>query len=322
MFILGTVLVGQAVFDQVLPRGDSTGGLHFARRELQDAGSGEAVANSTSSSSSAGGSATANEASDDDPRVVVVRIIASGTQADFGTAEESAIRVLFAEKAQVALDAVTVTIVAASVLITVSIDAINAAAAAAVETALEDVLTDADATTAFLQQAVPGIVVESADMKEELATSEGIDPAIIAVAAVGGVLAIGVVVAVGYYVFRKRKNVETITSTRAKADVEAQAVGFSAIPPGPKFDPHTGAAITAPAPGPKFDPHTGAAITAPASGPKFDPHTGAAIPEPAPSGPVNVASNLAKLKDLKELLDAGVITQEEFDAQKMLILSH
>ena len=149
-------------------------------------------------------------------------------------------------------------------------------------------LTDADATTAFLQQAVPGIVVESADMKEELATSEGIDPAIIAVAAVGGVLAICVVVAVGYYVFRKRKKVETSTSTRAKADVEAQAPPHSAIP----------------------------------SGPKFDPHTGAAIPEPAPSGPVNVASNLAKLKDLKELLDAGVITQEEFDAQKKLILGH
>ena len=237
MFILGTVLVGQAVFDQVLPRGGSTGGLHFARRELQDAGSGEA--GSGSSSSPPPPPLSPPSASDDDPRIVVVRIIASGTQADFGTDERSAIRVLFAEKAQVALDAVTVTIVAASVLITVSIDAINAAAAAAVETALEDVLTDADATTAFLQQAVPGIVVESADMKEELATSEGIDPAIIAVAAVGGVLAIGVVVAVGYYVFRKRKNVETITSTRAKADVEAQAVGFSAIPSGPKFDPHT-----------------------------------------------------------------------------------
>ena len=41
-----------------------------------------------------------------------------------------------------------------------------------------------------------------------------------------------------------------------------------------------------------------------------------AQPQTAP-----VQNNVAKLKELKELLDSGVLTQEEFDARKKIILA-
>ncbi len=45
-------------------------------------------------------------------------------------------------------------------------------------------------------------------------------------------------------------------------------------------------------------------------------------PKPVPAAPVvDEAKNIAALKEYKELLDAGVITQEEFDAKKKEILS-
>ena len=44
-------------------------------------------------------------------------------------------------------------------------------------------------------------------------------------------------------------------------------------------------------------------------------------PVPMQAPPANAADNIAKLTDLKGLLDAGVLTQEEFDVQKKQILA-
>ena len=41
----------------------------------------------------------------------------------------------------------------------------------------------------------------------------------------------------------------------------------------------------------------------------------------APAAPVASADSYAELMKLKELFDAGVLTQEEFDAQKAKILA-
>lgn len=43
-------------------------------------------------------------------------------------------------------------------------------------------------------------------------------------------------------------------------------------------------------------------------------------PVPVPAAPAEAPSRAAELKEFKELLDAGVITQEEFDAKKKQIL--
>ena len=44
-------------------------------------------------------------------------------------------------------------------------------------------------------------------------------------------------------------------------------------------------------------------------------------PRTIPAAPVDESKNIAALKEYKELLDTGVITQEEFDAKKKSILS-
>ena len=45
-------------------------------------------------------------------------------------------------------------------------------------------------------------------------------------------------------------------------------------------------------------------------------------PPPPPLGvPERMSGVVAQLKDLKELLDSGALSQEEFDAQKKLILN-
>jgi hypothetical protein len=55
------------------------------------------------------------------------------------------------------------------------------------------------------------------------------------------------------------------------------------------------------------------------------PEQGAAVPEQAPPPVAEVAAppadSYAELMKLKELLDAGVLTQEEFDTEKQKILS-
>ena len=45
------------------------------------------------------------------------------------------------------------------------------------------------------------------------------------------------------------------------------------------------------------------------------------LPEPTSSAPADELKNISLLKEYKELLDSGVITQEEFDAKKKSILS-
>jgi len=102
----------------------------------------------------------------------------------------------------------------------------------------------------------------------------------------------------------------------------------------PQFDPHTGQPLT-PQPA-QFDPHTGQPL------PQFDPQTGqplndaahakvAAAAAPAgaaePTASAEAAADdadadnpFAKLAVLKDLLNQGVITQEDFDAQKDKLL--
>ena len=46
----------------------------------------------------------------------------------------------------------------------------------------------------------------------------------------------------------------------------------------------------------------------------------AAAPAPAPAAPASVSEAADDLLKLKELLDAGILTQEEFDAKKKQLL--
>ena len=104
----------------------------------------------------------------------------------------------------------------------------------------------------------------------------------------------------------------------------------------PMFNPHTGQPVQQQ---PMFDPYTGQPIQQ--QQPMFDPHTGQPIQQQqAPSQPVisdstgqvepSVGSKqpmetpaldpVEKLTKMKTLLDAGVISQEEFDAAKLKFL--
>jgi len=42
---------------------------------------------------------------------------------------------------------------------------------------------------------------------------------------------------------------------------------------------------------------------------------------PAPAAPMSESDRIAALKNLKDLLDSGVLTQAEFDAQKQKLLN-
>ena len=46
-----------------------------------------------------------------------------------------------------------------------------------------------------------------------------------------------------------------------------------------------------------------------------------AVPAPAPAQPADMGERLAQLKQLGELLSAGVLTQAEFEQQKSRILN-
>ena len=72
----------------------------------------------------------------------------------------------------------------------------------------------------------------------------------------------------------------------------------------------------------QFDPATGQPLARTSM--KFDPQTGQPLPvapvvgqSVAPSGG---SGKVPRLMELKDLLDGGVLTQEEFDAQKKAIL--
>ena len=58
------------------------------------------------------------------------------------------------------------------------------------------------------------------------------------------------------------------------------------------------------------------AIVAPTAAPAAP----AAAPAPAPAAPASVSEAADDLLKLKELLDAGILTQEEFDAKKKQLL--
>ena len=81
--------------------------------------------------------------------------------------------------------------------------------------------------------------------------------------------------------------------------------------------------MAAPAgPAPKFDPATGQPLARTSM--KFDPQTGQPLPVAPVDGqsvaPSGGSGKVPRLMELKELLDGGVLTQEEFDAQKKAIL--
>ena len=65
-------------------------------------------------------------------------------------------------------------------------------------------------------------------------------------------------------------------------------------------------------------PNRSFASAAPGCQPSFDQSLGEPAPAPAPAAPA--LDPIEALTQAKKLLDAGVLTQEEFDAQKARIL--
>ena len=61
--------------------------------------------------------------------------------------------------------------------------------------------------------------------------------------------------------------------------------------------------------------------TAPAPAPAEQPYAQPPAPAPAPAPATSTADRLAQLKELGELLSAGVLTQTEFEQQKARILN-
>ena len=89
----------------------------------------------------------------------------------------------------------------------------------------------------------------------------------------------------------------------------------------PMFDPMTGQPLNQPQQQPKFDPMTGKPLNQPQ--PAFDPMTGQPLnqqPTQAQEPAAPAEDPVAKLTKMKQLLDAGVISQEEFDAAKSRVL--
>ena len=87
----------------------------------------------------------------------------------------------------------------------------------------------------------------------------------------------------------------------------------------PAFDPMTGQPLNQ-QPQPLFDPMTGEPL---APQPKFDPMTGEPLnaqPTQQPAAAAPADDPVARLTKMKQLLDAGVITQEEFDEAKAKVL--
>jgi len=85
----------------------------------------------------------------------------------------------------------------------------------------------------------------------------------------------------------------------------------------PAFDPNTGQPIQQQQPA--FDPNAGQPIQQ--QQPAFDPNMGQSEPVQEEQPPVEMAEDpVAKLTQMKQLLDAGVISQEDFDAAKNNLL--
>jgi len=82
----------------------------------------------------------------------------------------------------------------------------------------------------------------------------------------------------------------------------------------PQFDPHTGQPLNQQQP--MFDPMTGQPLQQQPQ-PQFDPMTGQPLnQQPAQPTAAPADDPVAKLTQMKQLLDAGVISQEEFEAAK------
>ena len=90
--------------------------------------------------------------------------------------------------------------------------------------------------------------------------------------------------------------------------------------PAPRFDPHTGQPLHQPVP--QFDPHTGQPLGSPS--PQFDPNTGQPLQSANPSQSVQPTNDtedpVARLIKMQNLLDNGLISQEEFDKVRSQIL--
>ena len=91
----------------------------------------------------------------------------------------------------------------------------------------------------------------------------------------------------------------------------------------PAFDPNTGQPLGQQQP--RFDPMTGEPLQQQQQ-PRFDPMTGEPIggqqaqAQAEPAAAQSAEDPVAKLTKMKQLLDAGVITQEEFDTAKTKVL--
>ena len=88
--------------------------------------------------------------------------------------------------------------------------------------------------------------------------------------------------------------------------------------PQPLFDPMTGQPLNQ-QPQPMFDPMTGQPLNQQPQ-PAFDPITGQPIGQGTPVQAEPAVDPVAKLTQMKQLLDAGVITQEEFDSERTRLL--
>lgn len=81
----------------------------------------------------------------------------------------------------------------------------------------------------------------------------------------------------------------------------------------PQFDPMTGQPLNQQQP--QFDPMTGQPLNGQPQ-PQFDPMTGQPLHQQPAQPAASAEDPVARLTQMKQLLDAGVISQEEFDAAK------
>jgi hypothetical protein len=108
-----------------------------------------------------------------DGRIIKTVFTASGDIGDYDDEKKEKIAEAFAAEAGVNVEAVSVTVEAGSVLITVEITMPDAAAAAAVATKLQAKLADAEAATAFLADA--NVTVEEIDSDPAVMAPDGND---------------------------------------------------------------------------------------------------------------------------------------------------
>ena len=107
------------------------------------------------------------------PKTVKLVLVASGAVSDYGEQERASLAREIAKAAGVPASFVSISITAASVQITASLTAPEAKPLSEVSAALSTAFADAQAATAILKEAVPGLVVESAPTVEVAAPTQG-----------------------------------------------------------------------------------------------------------------------------------------------------